>query len=129
MKLFAGGTWPVKVNSSPVFVAEVPSGVVTVTSTVRLEGLEGLVAVTELSELKVTFVAATPPKSTAVSPVKPTPAMVTVVPPARGPKSGETELTTGGVCAAAIPAGTTVPTRAANPAPAYPNHRSLCRRG
>jgi hypothetical protein len=46
--------------------------------------------------LTVNEVAATPPKSTAVAPVKPVPLMVTLVPPPTGPELGLTPLTTGG---------------------------------
>ena len=40
--------------------------------------------------------AAVPPNVTAVAPVKPVPAMVTVLPPAVGPEPGLTEVIVGG---------------------------------
>ena len=56
-----------------------PSGVVTVTSTVPVPA--GLVAVIWVLDTTSTLVAATPPKSTAVAPLKFVPVIVTVVPP------------------------------------------------
>ena len=63
-------------------MADVPAGVVTVTSTVPVPA--GLSAVIVVSLTTVTFVAAVVPKSTAVAPVKPVPVIVTKVPPAVG---------------------------------------------
>ena len=68
-------------------VAEVPPGVVTVTSTVPA-CRPGEVAVIEVAELTVKAVAAAVPNLTAVAPVRLVPVMVTVVPPAAGPRSG-----------------------------------------
>ncbi len=64
--------------------ADVPVGVLTVTSTVP-DAWEGETAVIEVSELKVKL-AATPPKYTTLAPVKPVPLTVTVVPPAVVPE-------------------------------------------
>ena len=57
-------------------MADVPPGVVTVTSTVPVPA--GLSAVIVVSLTTVTLVAAVVPKSTAVAPVKPVPVIVTV---------------------------------------------------
>ena len=64
-------------------MADVPPGVVTVTSTVPVPA--GLSAVIEVALTTVKFVAGVVPKSTAVAPVKPVPVIVTNVPPAAGP--------------------------------------------
>ncbi len=61
-------------------MADIPAGVVTVTSTVPVPA--GLSAVIEVSLTTVTFVAAVVPNSTAVAPVKLVPVIVTSVPPA-----------------------------------------------
>ncbi len=66
-----------------VEVADVPAGVITVTSTAPLPA--GLSAVIVVSLTTVTPVAGFVPKSTAVAPVKPVPVIVTEVPPAAGP--------------------------------------------
>ena len=71
-----------------------PDGLVTVTSTVPLPA--GATAVIELSEFTARCGAAFAPKLTRVAPVKPLPAMLTVVPPASGPPAGEMPLTLGG---------------------------------
>ena len=75
-------------------VAEVPPGVVTVTS-VTPAAPGGATTVIWLSETTVKLVAATVPNWTAVAPVKPEPVMVTAVPPAVEPDGGLTPLTTG----------------------------------
>ena len=62
-------------NWSAAMVAEVPPGVVTVTSTVPVPA--GEVAVMEVALLTVNAVAAVAPNLTAVAPVKPVPVMVT----------------------------------------------------
>ena len=62
-------------------VAEVPVGVLTMTSTVPA-AWEGDTALMDVSELTVKLVAATPPNVTLAAPVKPLPVMVTLVPPA-----------------------------------------------
>ena len=67
-----------------------PSGPVTVTSTVPVPG--GAVAVIEEAESAVT-VAGVEPKSTAVAPARSDPLMVTLVPPAGGPVDGVTPVT------------------------------------
>ena len=74
-------------------VAEVPPGVVTVTSTVPDPA--GEVAVTEVALLTTTPVAASAPKWTALAPVRLVPVMVTEVPPAAGPDVGLTAVTVG----------------------------------
>ena len=61
-------------------MADVPAGVVTVTSTVPVPA--GLSAVIVVSLTTVRFVAGVVPKSTAVAPVKLVPVIVTRVPPA-----------------------------------------------
>ena len=92
---------------------EVPSGVVTVTSTVPVPvaascgpetkaavlALGGLVTVICVAESAV-IVPSTPPKRTTVAWASPVPVMVTVVPPAVLPLSGDTPLTAGSVTAA-----------------------------
>jgi len=65
------------VNWSAALVAEVPFGVVTVTSTVPLPA--GLVAVILVSLLTVKLLDAVGPNETLVAPVKPEPVMVTLV--------------------------------------------------
>jgi hypothetical protein len=55
----------------------------------------GEVAVSEVIELSVTFVAAVPPKLTVAPVTKFVPVTVTVVPPAAGPEVGLRELTVG----------------------------------
>ena len=85
-------------NSSASVTAEVPFGVVTVTSTVSgSSGLSsaGLMAVISVSDTTVTAVAAAPPKLTPVAPDRPVPVIVTSVPPAGLPLSGETPVTAG----------------------------------
>ena len=79
--------------------AEVPAGVVTVTSTLAGTLLGGLVTVICVLESAV-MVAAVPPKLTPVAPDRPVPVMVTLVPPAVLPLFGETPVTTGGAAAA-----------------------------
>ena len=54
----------------------------------RAGGPAGAVAVIEVAELTVTLVAAVVPNLTAVAPARLVPVMVTVVPPAPGPRSG-----------------------------------------
>ena len=55
----------------------------------------GDVAVMVVALLTVKFVAAVPPKATAVAPVKLVPLMLTVVPPTAAPVLGERALTVG----------------------------------
>ena len=83
------------VNTSAGDVADVPSGVVTVRSTVPVPA--GLSAVIDVSLTTVRFVAAFVPKSTAVAPVKLVPVIVTNVPPPIGPAVGLIAETVGGV--------------------------------
>ncbi len=75
-------------------LAEVPPGVVTVTSTVPADPA-GTVAVIELLELTTTDVAGLPPTMTAVPDVKPVPVIVIDVPPLVAPALGETLVTDG----------------------------------
>ena len=82
-------------NSSAGEVAEVPPGVVTVTSTVPLPA--GEVAVIEVAESAV-IVAAFDPKSTALAPSRLVPVMVTLVPPPVGPLVGLMPVPTGRSC-------------------------------
>ena len=76
-------------------VVDVPSGVVTVTSTAPTEPA-GAVAVIEVAEFTVKLVAGFAPKSTAVAPVKLVPLMVTDVPPPVEPLEGLSDTTDGG---------------------------------
>ncbi len=54
-----------------------------------------MVQVIWVGETTVRFVAASPPKVTAVAPMKPVPVMVTEVPPAMVPEAGLTAVTAG----------------------------------
>ncbi len=81
-------------NWSAAEVAEVPPGVVTVTSTAPAVPA-GAVAVREVADTTVKPVAAVDPKVTAVAPVKPVPVTVTLVPPAVGPEPGANAVTVG----------------------------------
>jgi hypothetical protein len=92
ISLTTGAT--VYVKWSAELVAELPPGVVTVTSTVPASPA-GEVAVMLVSLTTVPPVAAALPKLTAVAPVNPLPAMVTTVPPTSGPAVGEIPVTTG----------------------------------
>ena len=83
-------------------VADVPKDVVTVTSTTApAVALAGAMAVIELSLTNVYDDAAVLSNVTPVTPVKPLPDIVTVVPPAVVPVVGEMPVTTG-VPAAAV---------------------------
>ena len=74
---------------------DVPAALDTVTST-EPDVPAGAVAVTEVpAGFTTTPVAAAVPKDTVAPGTKPEPASVTVVPPATGPASGETEMTVG----------------------------------
>ena len=90
-----GGGPTVYVNWSPLTIAEVPPGVVTVTSTSPGPPTAGEVAVIEVSELTVKLAAAVEPKATEVAPLNSDPVTVTVVPPLTGPEVGATELIVG----------------------------------
>ena len=93
-------------NRSAELVADVPLGVLTVTSTGPVPA--GLTAVIDVPETTLTPVAAAVPKAT-VSPVrKPLPVMVTVVPPTVGPPVGLMPVTVGAVAADAGEAATRV---------------------
>ena len=74
-------------------MALVPPAVLTVTSTVPVPA--GATAVIEVSELTVTLEATVEPKSTVAFAVKRVPVIVTLVPPASGPLSGDTFVTVG----------------------------------
>jgi hypothetical protein len=77
-------------------IADVPLGVVTLTSTVSAaSGGETALMVVELTTVKL--MAAFVPKWTAVAPVKLVPVIVTVVPPDVGPSCGITAVTVGGL--------------------------------
>ena len=80
-------------NWSAGEVAEVPPGVVTVTSTAPVPAGSTAVIVVALTTVKL--VAAVVPKSTAVAPVKSVPVIVTIVPPAGGPAVGLRPVTAG----------------------------------
>ena len=85
----------VKVNwSAGAFSAEVPPGVVTVTSTVAADS-GGAVAVMDTALLTVKDAAVVEPNATALAPVKPVPVMVTEVPPAVDPDVGASPVTVG----------------------------------
>jgi hypothetical protein len=88
------GSGTTYVYLSAVFVALVPAGVVTVTSTVPLPA--GAVAVMLVGPLTVKDVAAVVPKLTAVAPVKLVPVIVTLVPPRVDPDVGFSAVTVGG---------------------------------
>ena len=72
----------------------VPPGVVTVTSTGPAE-TDGEIAVIAVSEAIVKPDDGTAPKLTAVAPVNPLPAIVTLVPPVAGPETVEMPVTRG----------------------------------
>jgi hypothetical protein len=73
-------------------IFEVPAGVVTVMATVPVPG--GVVTVICVLE-SAPIVPATPPRRTTMAPASPVPVMVTVVPPAVLPLSGDTPVTVG----------------------------------
>src|ERR1700722_1739324 len=81
-------------NWSALEVAEVPPGVVTVTSTVAVDSA-GLTAVISVEETSTTLVAPVDPKSTSAGEVKLLPVIVTVLPPAVDPEVGLTVVTAG----------------------------------
>ena len=81
-------------NRSAGTVAEVPLGVVTVTSTVPADPA-GEVTVIDVAESAVT-VPATVPNLTDVAEARPWPVTVTVVPPLAGPEVGAMAVTVGG---------------------------------
>ena len=83
------------VKRSAEEVVETPPGPVTVTSTMPADSA-GLVAVICVGETTTTLLAAIVPKSTTVAPLKPTPVIVTGVPPAAGPCDGLMPVTVGG---------------------------------
>jgi hypothetical protein len=82
------------VNWSALEVGDPPSAVVTVTFTVPAVPA-GAVAVISVEETTVKLAAGFEPKSTAVAPVRFVPVMVTLVPPAGSPASGDTDVTVG----------------------------------
>ena len=84
----------VKVNWSATLVALVPPATLTVTSTVPADSA-GEVAVIEVVELTTTPVPATVPNFTPVTPLKPVPVMVTLVPPAVNPEVTVRPVTVG----------------------------------
>jgi hypothetical protein len=84
----------VSLKWSFVEIALVPDGTVTVTSTVAAV-CAGDTAVIEVDEFTVKLLAAVAPNMTALAPVKFVPVIVTAVPPAAEPLSGESLLTAG----------------------------------
>ena len=84
----------VKVKLSAEDVAEVPSALVTVTSTAAADSA-GVVATIWLAVSLIIDAAAVLPKLTAVAPARSAPVIVTVVPPPRGPVAGDTLVTAG----------------------------------
>ena len=67
-----------------------------VTTTLAVPAVpDGVVAVTDVSLTKTILVAAAPPIVTPVTPVKPVPVIVTLVPPKVGPVAGEIVVTVG----------------------------------
>ena len=82
-------------NRPSALVGLVPPAVVTVTSTVPVP--DGDVAVIEVALLTVNVAALAPPNLTAVAPVKLAPVIVTLVPPAGGPRWGEIDVIAGAV--------------------------------
>ena len=87
-----GAAAVVYVKWSAAVAAEVPTGVVTLMSTVPAPA--GLVTVICVPESAVT-VAVARPKLTRVAPERPVPVMVTLVPPAGDPPAGHTPVTAG----------------------------------
>ena len=81
---------------SPVTIALVPLGVVTLISTV-LADRAGEVTVRVLSLVTCRLVPGVVPNVIAVAPVNPVPVIVTAVPPAAGPVAGEMLVTVGGL--------------------------------
>jgi hypothetical protein len=79
---------------SAALIADVPFGVVTVTSTVP-DDPAGDTAVKVVDEATLNDTAAIEPNLTAVAPLKPLPVTVTEVPPAIEPVFGLTEETVG----------------------------------
>jgi hypothetical protein len=82
------------IYANPPALVPAPPGVVTVTSFTPAVPA-GVLTLRWVSSFTVRFVAAFPPKVTAVAPVKSVPVMVTFVTPASGPEPGETEVTVG----------------------------------
>ena len=80
-------------NWSLELVAEVPAGVVTVKSTVPVP--PGLTTTSSVSVAPDCTLTSVLPNPTEVTPVKPVPVMVTVVPPTAGPLVGLIPVTTG----------------------------------
>ena len=98
-------------------VAEVPPGVVTVTSTVPFAVPAGAVAVIVVELTTTTLVAFAVPNFTADAPVRLVPVMVTESPPPAAPEVGLTAVTVG----AGVPADTTsVPLTVSLPRPEPP---------
>ena len=82
-------------NLSATETALVPPAVVTVTSTTPAASA-GVVAVINVALFTVKLEAAVAPNFTLVAPVKPVPAMATLVLPAVEPVTGEMLVTVGG---------------------------------
>ncbi len=88
-------------------VALVPTGLVTVTSTVPA-ARGGETAVTSVELTTVKLVAAVVRKATEVAPVKLVPVIVTTVPPVMGPAVGEMDVTVGAATVVVVVSGTVV---------------------
>ena len=73
----------------------IPPGVETVTATGPAGWLSGSVAVIWVVPTVPVTVPATPPKATVLVELNPVPVIVTEVPPATGPSTGEIEVTAG----------------------------------
>ena len=104
-------------NSPAGLAALAPPGPLTVTSTVPPTSCElpaGEVAVIDVAEFTVTAVAAPPPNDTVSPAAKFDPVIVTAVPPATGPETGETPPTAG------TPAGAAYVNWSAGPAALVP---------
>jgi len=78
-----------------LFTTLTPAPVLMVTPTAPAVEAAGLTAVIDVGLFTVKLVAAVLPNVTAVAPVKPLPAMATVVPPASGPPAGVSPVMTG----------------------------------
>src|SRR5579862_3630588 len=92
----------------PVSVLDVVSGLVTTTSACPVVPT-GVLNVSCVLLLMVTFVAATPPMVTVDVGEKLVPVTVTSVPPAVGPLSGETLVTVGGLLAVYVKIAVALP--------------------
>jgi hypothetical protein len=97
-----------KLYLSPGTAVDMPSGVVTKTSTCPGVTLAGEVAVISVLLTTEKLFAAVPPKVTPVAPVKFVPVMVIVVPVESGPYVGEMLVTVGAPAVVVAPAFTVI---------------------